>query len=155
MTTDTEGVQERGGATGTGLAVLRNLTVPLPLGGASGGSGDRGSADWGGRTRGFPRPAACCEGPGQLRRRSRPRLPAAALSPGAPLGCQREAATCSGAESLLAARRQGEQPPRRLPRPQTAARREKLPPRSAAGGKSPACRRRLLAASRSRRGQAG
>lgn len=86
------------------------------------------------------------EGPGHLRRRSRPRLPAAALSPGAPLGCQREAATCSGAESLLAARREGEQPPRHLPRPRTAARGEKLPPRSAAGGKSPAgCRRRLAA----------
>lgn len=45
-----------------------------------------------------------------------PASPTAALSPGAPLGCQKGAATCFGAESLLAARREGEQPPRR-PRP--------------------------------------
>lgn len=100
--------------------------------------------------------------------------PAAALSPGAPLGCQREAATCSGAESLLAARREGEQPPHR-PRPgsyRSSRRRgkaaaaaaasrprtgEKSPPRSAARGKSPPPARHpcSAAASRSRRGQAG
>lgn len=96
---------------------------------------------------------------------------AAALSPGAPLGCQKGAATCSGAESLLAARREGEQPPRR-PRPgsyRCSCRRGKAAAASSwprrrrsrrrapvREGRAPAgAPPRSAAASRSRRGQAG
>lgn len=76
-----------------------------------------------GRPRAFPRPCErdhggggteCGEGGGRASAAAAAARccrcsasPAAAPSPGAPLGCQKKAATCSGAESLLAARREG------------------------------------------------
>ncbi|KAM7128316.1 LOW QUALITY PROTEIN: CD166 antigen [Ciconia maguari] len=138
--------------------------IPRPAGAAS-PAARAAAARWGGGSgcpRGFP-PPRCLRavwrdggGGGTGGRASAATAagsasPAAALSPGAPLGCQREAATCSGAESLLAARREGEQPPPSapgklplLPPPGDSCRRlpasegEKSPPlRSAARGKSP------------------
>lgn len=100
--------------------------------------------------RGFPRPAACAprggtdeEGGGTGGAGPAPPPPLllpgsasskAALSPGAPLGCQREAATCSGAESLLCAPRGRAATPPPAPRKLPLL----LPP-----GKS--CRRRFPA----------